>query len=76
MTAALPNWAKLAKTIQPILVTVDPARDTPEVLANYVANFGDNVIGLTGIDEQVAAMAQAYRVFYAKQDNPKDPQII
>jgi protein SCO1 len=73
MTAAIVELGEAGKDIQPILVTIDPARDTPEVLANYVSNFGDNVVGLTGSGEQVAAMAQAYRVFYAKQENPKDP---
>lgn len=73
MTAAIAELGEAGKDIQPILVTVDPARDTPEVLANYVSNFGENVIGLTGSEQQVADMAGVYRVFYAKQDNPKDP---
>lgn len=72
MTAAIADMGELGKDIQPILVSIDPARDTPDVLASYVLNFGDNVIGLTGTEQQVAAMAQAYRVFYSKQDNPKD----
>ena len=73
MTAAIADLGEAGKDIQPILVSIDPARDTPEVLANYVSNFGDNVVGLTGSADQVAAMAQAYRVFFAKQENPKDP---
>ncbi len=73
MTAALVEMGEAGKDIQPILVSIDPARDTPEILASYVSNFGDNVIGLTGTAEQVAAMAKAYRVFYQRQDNPKDP---
>jgi cytochrome oxidase Cu insertion factor (SCO1/SenC/PrrC family) len=73
MTAAIAELGDKGKDIQPILVSVDPARDTPEVLAAYVSNFGDNVMGLTGSEAQVAAMAGEYRVFYAKQENPKDP---
>ncbi len=73
MTAAITELGDAGKDIQPILVSIDPARDTPEVLAAYVANFGDNVVGLTGSEKQVEAMAGAYRVFYSKQDNPKDP---
>jgi cytochrome oxidase Cu insertion factor (SCO1/SenC/PrrC family) len=73
MTAAIAELGDKGKDIQPILVSIDPARDTPEVLAAYVSNFGDNVIGLTGSEAQVAAMAGEYRVFYAKQENPKDP---
>jgi cytochrome oxidase Cu insertion factor (SCO1/SenC/PrrC family) len=73
MTAAIAELGDKGKDIQPILVSIDPARDTPEVLAAYVSNFGDNVMGLTGSEAQVAAMAGEYRVFYAKQENPKDP---
>jgi cytochrome oxidase Cu insertion factor (SCO1/SenC/PrrC family) len=73
MASALAELGEDGKDIQPILVSVDPARDTPEVLASYVSNFGDNFIGLTGSEKQVEAMAQAYRVFYSKVDNPKDP---
>jgi cytochrome oxidase Cu insertion factor (SCO1/SenC/PrrC family) len=73
MTAAIKDLGEKGKDIQPILVTIDPARDTPAVLAHYVANFGDNVIGLTGSPEQVKAMATAYRVFYEKRDNKADP---
>jgi cytochrome oxidase Cu insertion factor (SCO1/SenC/PrrC family) len=73
MTAAIADLGEAGKDIQPILVSVDPARDTPEVLASYVANFGDNVIGLTGSEQQVAAIAGAYRVFYSKVENAKDP---
>jgi cytochrome oxidase Cu insertion factor (SCO1/SenC/PrrC family) len=73
MTAAIAELGDVGADIQPILVSVDPARDTPEVLASYVANFGENVVGLTGSEQQVAAMAGEYRVFYAKQENAKDP---
>lgn len=73
MTAAIADLGESGKDIQPILVSIDPTRDTPEVLSSYVSNFGDNVIGLTGSEQQVAAMAAEYRVFYAKQNNPKDP---
>jgi protein SCO1 len=73
MTAALADMGEAGKDIRPIVVSIDPARDTPQVLASYVANFGDNVLGLTGSEQQVAAMAGAYRVFYSKQENPKDP---
>ena len=56
----------------PVFVSVDPARDTPEVVGSYASNFGDDVIGLTGTPEQVDAAARAYRVYYAKQDGDPD----
>ncbi len=52
--------------IQGIFVTVDPARDTPEVLKAYLAAFDPTFIGLRGSPEQVAAAAREFKVFYAK----------
>jgi protein SCO1/2 len=49
-----------------LLVSVDPARDTPERLTEYVTAFDGRVVGLTGSDQQVGAMAETYRVFYQK----------
>jgi protein SCO1/2 len=50
----------------PIFVSVDPERDTPAVLKDYVANFHPRLVGLTGTPQQVAAAAKAYRVYYSK----------
>lgn len=55
-----------AKRVQPVLITIDPARDTPEVLAKYVASFHPKLTGLTGTEDQVRSAADAYMVFYAK----------
>jgi cytochrome oxidase Cu insertion factor (SCO1/SenC/PrrC family) len=74
MAAALDELGSAGGDIQPIFVTVDPERDTPDVMANYVGNFGTRFTGLTGSPRQIAEMAATYRVFYAKQDNPKDPK--
>ena len=49
-----------------LFVTVDPERDTPEVMAKYVMHFGERLVGLTGTSEQVAAMATAWRVFHRR----------
>ncbi len=59
------------KRVVPIFVTVDPARDTPAVMKQYVATFDPAVVGLTGTTEQVAAVAKAYVVVY--QLNKKSP---
>ena len=69
MTAALDQLGPEASRIQPVFVSVDPARDTPEVLKAYVANFGPRLMGLTGTPEEIAAIAKAYRVYYAKAGN-------
>ncbi len=63
-----------ADAITPILVTVDPERDTREALADYVAAFHPRLIGLTGSVEQVTAAAHAYRVFFSKvQEKDGEP---
>ncbi len=69
MSAALDQIGPVADRIQPIFISIDPARDTPEVLKSYVGNFGPRLIGLTGTPEQIAAVAKAYRVYYARAGN-------
>lgn len=59
-----------AARIAPLFVTVDPERDTPEALARYVDLFDPRIVGLTGTPEQIAAIARAYRVYYAKVHPP------
>jgi protein SCO1/2 len=52
--------------LQTVFVTIDPERDTPEILKSYVANFGPGVVALRGNDEQTAAAAKEFKVFFAK----------
>ena len=66
---ALEQLGDKAKKVVPIFVTLDPERDTPEAMANYVKSFGPNFVGLTGSPEAIAAAAKAYRVAYAKVEN-------
>lgn len=55
-----------AAKIQPIFITIDPERDTPQVVGEFAAAFSPDVIGLTGTPEQIAATAKAFKVFYQK----------
>jgi protein SCO1/2 len=57
--------------IQPLLISVDPERDTPQSLKAYVESdaFPEGLQGLTGTPEQVRAAAQAYRVYYARVED-------
>ncbi len=72
MTAALDQMGEQAKKIQPVFVSIDPDRDTPEVMKSYVENFGGGLVGLTGSAEQVAQAAKAFRVYYAKAGQGAD----
>jgi len=55
-----------AAKVQPIFISVDPERDTPEVMADYVSAFYPTMVGLTGTPEQVAAAAESYHARYNK----------
>jgi protein SCO1/2 len=55
-----------ASKVNLVLITIDPERDTPELLKGYVENFGSTFIGLTGTPQQIADVARAYRVYYQK----------
>jgi protein SCO1/2 len=52
--------------VQPVFVTVDPERDTPQVLKQYVAGFGADIVALRGSVEQTQAAARDFKVFFAK----------
>jgi protein SCO1/2 len=58
--------------IQPVLISVDPARDTPESLKNYAAYFHPSLIGVTGTPEQIATIAKAFGAGYVRQPPRSD----
>jgi len=64
MAAALDKLGDKAKEITPVFVTLDPERDTPAKMADYVKSFDQRIVGLTGSKEEVASAAKAYRVYY------------
>lgn len=64
-----------AAEVQPLFISVDPARDTPAVLADYVTLFDPRLLGLTGTEEQVADAARAYRAYYAKAPLPGEESV-
>jgi protein SCO1/2 len=72
---ALNELGPLAAQVQPIFITVDPQRDTPKVIGDYVRNFDPRIVGLTGSAEAIAAVAKEYKVYYAVHktgDGPDD----
>jgi protein SCO1/2 len=64
IAAALEKLGPDAAKVQPIFITVDPKRDTPDVMAKYTESFDPRIIGLTGTPAQIAAVAQEYGVYY------------
>lgn len=73
MSRALDRFAErdaaAARKVTPVFITVDPGRDTVEVMRSYVQHFHPRLIGLTGTAEQVRQAAKAYRVYYAKVED-------
>jgi protein SCO1/2 len=63
---AIDGLGPAGATVQPLFVTVDPERDTPAHLADYVPLFHPRLIGLTGSAEEMRRVAVAYKVYYAK----------
>ena len=55
--------------VTPIMITIDPERDTPDVLSEYITLFHDRIIGLTGTENQIKDVAEKYRVFYRRVDD-------
>jgi len=67
MNAALDALGDKANRIQPLLISIDPERDNVAAMAEYVANYGDRLVGLTGTVEEIEAVTTAYRVYYSKE---------
>lgn len=61
-----------AARVNAIMVTVDPARDTPEALADYVAHFGDRIRGVWGTEAEVRSVASGYGVTFTYDDPGED----
>ena len=63
---ALDQLGNAGEEVQPVFITVDPERDTPQLLADYVPMFHPRLIGLSGDATSIREAASAYRVYYAK----------
>jgi protein SCO1/2 len=56
--------AERGQTVTPVFISIDPARDTPEVVGDFAFNLHERMIGLTGSPEQVKAASMAYKTYY------------
>ena len=71
IAAALDKLGPKAERITPVLITIDPERDTPAQLASYVKSFHPRLVGLTGTPAEIEAVTKAYRVYVKKVPDPK-----
>ena len=67
---ALDQLGPKREAVRSVFITVDPERDTPEVLKEYVTSFDAAILALSGSPEEIARAAKAYRVYYAKHPEP------
>ena len=67
MAQALDKMGADSERIVPIFITIDPERDTPKVLKQYVGAFGTNFVGLTGSPKELGSVEKEYRVYAKKQ---------
>jgi len=66
IAVALDELGPKRAAVRPVFITVDPERDTPEVLKSYVTAFDTPILALTGTAEEIAQAAKSYRVYYVK----------
>ena len=66
LSTALDLLGARADAVQPLFITVDPARDRPQALKDYVSHFHPRLIGLTGAESEIRAVAKAYRIHRRK----------
>ena len=79
MSDALDLLGEKGAEVTPVLITIDPARDTSEHLREYATYFHPRLHALTGSPEQIAAVAKAYRVYYSKvkqEDETEDDYLM
>ncbi len=72
LTEVITTLDKYQIDVLPIFITVDPARDKPELLKEYLSHFHEKFIGLTGTQEQTDKVAGLYKVFYAVSGSTVD----
>ena len=67
MAEALQKLGSDSRRVVPIFITIDPERDTPKVLEDYVKAFGPSFVGLTGSADEIKAVEKKYRVYAVKK---------
>jgi protein SCO1/2 len=70
MSQALDKVGNKASRVVPVFITIDPERDTPKVLVDYMKAFGPHFVGLTGTPAQIQEVEKKYRVYAVKKPLP------
>lgn len=73
VAAVMDGLGNEANRVQPIFISIDPERDTPAALAEYLSLFDTEIIGLTGTPEQVAATSETFPIFYKRIETAAAP---
>jgi protein SCO1/2 len=76
VSQALKNLGAAADKVQPLFITVDPERDTPEIIGEYVKFFDPRFVGLVGSPQQVAAAARDFHVYYVARQLGNNEYVI
>lgn len=64
------------KIVKPVFISIDPERDTPEVMSEFTDYLHPRMLGLTGSAEQVKAASRAYRTYYKKQEGDEEYYLV
>lgn len=64
---------EMGHIVQPVLISVDPGRDTPEILKEWTDYIHPRLVGLTGTPEEIAAVAREYKTYFRVPDDTSDP---
>jgi protein SCO1/2 len=70
ISQVMESLGEKGKELLPVFISVDAGGDTPETMKSYLSNFNPAIIGLTGTEEQIKQVTTAYKVYYAKVDQP------
>ena len=74
IATALKKLGPDAAEVQPIFITIDPQRDTPEVMGEYTQSFDPRIVGLTGTSHEIDAVTQAYGAYFVRHQTGPGPQ--
>jgi len=73
VAAVMEGLGQDADRVQPLFISIDPERDTPSVLADFVPRFDAGIIGLAGTPEQIRRTADSFHIFYEKVEEAAAP---